>query len=417
MQYGLIGEKLSHSFSKEIHESLADYKYELCEIARDSLSSFLQNRDFCAINVTIPYKKEVIPYLDEISDAANELQSVNCIVNRDGKLCGYNTDYFGMKDLINRANIDISNKKILILGTGGTARTSYLVCKDLGATDVTLVSRTKKDNSITYDEAYSLHTNAEIIINATPVGMFPNSYNSPLDLSKFSNLCSVFDAVYNPICTKIVLDAKRKNIHAESGLYMLVSQAVHAIELFLNTKLENSKIDEIYQKILTEKENIVLVGMPSSGKTTVGKIIADSLNRTFIDLDDEIEKHIGCTIADFFKSHTEKEFRDIETQITKENSKKTGIVIATGGGCILREENIDALRSNGKIYFLDRDIDNLTPTDSRPLATKKEAIQKLYNDRYQIYLDTCDVKINGNLSPSEEANIIRKEFLNENIGY
>ena len=192
---------------------------------------------------------------------------------------------------------------------------------------------------------------------------------------------------------------------------MLVSQAVHAIELFLNKELDNDTTNKIYNKILNQKENIVLIGMPSSGKTTVGKIVADDLERQVVDLDDEIEKHIGCTIADFFKSHTEKEFRDIETQITKEVSKKTGIVIATGGGCILREENVDALHSNGKLYFLDRNLENLIPTDSRPLATKKEAIQKLYEARYQIYLDTCDIKIDGNLTPEEEAFLIRKEFL------
>lgn len=411
MQYGLIGEKLSHSFSKEIHESIADYKYELCEIPRDSLASFMQSREFRAINVTMPYKKEVIPYLDEISDSANELQAVNVIVNCNGKLCGFNTDYFGMRDLINRANIDISNKKILILGTGGTARTSFLVCKDLGATNLTFVSREKKDNAITYDEAYAHHSDAEIIINTTPVGMYPNPYSSPIDLNHFSNLQAVFDAVYNPICTKIVLDAKKLGVYAEGGLYMLVSQAVHAIELFLNKELSDDTTNKIYNKILKQKENIVLIGMPSSGKTTVGKIVADDLERQVVDLDDEIEKHIGCTIADFFKSHTEKEFRDIETQITKDVSKQTGIVIATGGGCILREENVDALHSNGKLYFLDRNLENLIPTDSRPLATKKEAIQKLYAARYQIYLDTCDIKIDGNLTPEEEAFLIRKEFL------
>ena len=410
MQYGLIGEKLSHSFSKEIHESFAPYKYELCEISRENLGSFLQKREFCAINVTMPYKKEVIPHLDEISNAAQELQAVNCIVNLNSKLCGFNTDYFGMRDLIRKSKIDISNKKILILGTGGTARTSNLVCKDLGAKNITFVSREKKTNAITYDEAYELYNDAEIIINTTPVGMYPNSYSSPIDLSKFSNLLAVFDAVYNPIRTKLVLDATKMGIYAEGGLYMLVSQAVHAVELFLNEELSENKIEEIYNKILKEKENIVLIGMPSSGKTTVGKALADSLNRQQIDLDDEIECHIGSTIAEFFKTHTEKDFRNIETQITKEIAKKTGIVIATGGGCILKEENVDALRSNGRIYFLDRNIDNLTPTDTRPLATKKEAMQKLYEARYQIYLNTSDIKIDGNLTPKEEAELIREEF-------
>ena len=393
MQYGLIGEKLSHSFSKEIHEDIADYVYELCEIPRSDLALFLQKREFSAINVTIPYKKEVLPYLDEISDAANKLQAVNCIINCNGKLCGYNTDYFGMRDTILRSGVDVSGKKVLILGTGGTSRTSALVCKNLGADEILFVSRNKKDGAITYNESYAFHADAEIIINATPVGMYPDSYDSPIDLSKFSNLLAVFDAVYNPIRTKLVLDAKEKNILADGGLYMLVSQAVHAIELFTKTEIDENKIDEIYNQILKQKENIVLIGMPSSGKTTVGAILAGGLCREVIDLDDEIEKRIGCTIAEFFKSHTEKEFRDVETEITKEISKKNGVIIATGGGCILRKENVDALKSNGRLYFLDRDLESLTPTDSRPLATKKEAIKKLYNERYHIYINISDVRI------------------------
>lgn len=411
MQYGLIGEKLSHSFSKEIHESLAPYTYELCEIPREELALFLQKREFSAVNVTIPYKKEVIQHLDEISDAANELQAVNCIVKRDNKLCGYNTDYFGMRDLILRSKINVSNKKVLVLGTGGTARTSFLVCKDLGATDILFVSRSKKDGVITYEDAYTSHSDAKIIINATPVGMYPNSYASPLDLSKFTKLEAVFDAVYNPIRTSLILDAQKRGIYAEGGLYMLVSQAVHAIELFLDTTIDKNKIDKLYNKILKQKENIVLIGMPSSGKTTVGKILANNMSRELYDLDDEIEKHIGCTIAEYFKNHTEKDFRDIETQITKKISQKNGAIIATGGGCILREENADSLRSTGRIYFLDRDLENLTPTDSRPLATKKEAIQKLYEARYQLYIDASDKQIDGNLTPESEANLIEKEFL------
>ena len=410
MQYGLIGEKLSHSFSKEIHEAIADYVYELCEIPRDDLALFLQKREFSAINVTIPYKKEVIPYLDCISNAANELQAVNCIVNCDGKLCGYNTDYFGMRDTILRSGIDVSCKKVLILGTGGTSRTSALVCKNLGAKEILFVSRSKKDGAITYSEAYSCHSDAEIIINSTPVGMYPNVYDSPLDLKGFSNLKAVFDAVYNPIRTKLVLDAKEKNIFAEGGLYMLVSQAVHAIELFTKTEIKESKIDDVYNRILKQKENIVLIGMPSSGKTTVGALLADSLRRELIDLDDEIEKRIGCTIAEFFKSHTEKDFRDVETEIAQEISKKNGKIIATGGGCILRKENVDALKSNGRLYFLDRDLESLTPTDSRPLATKKGAIKKLYIERYHTYISVSDVRIDANLTPNEEAEIIREEF-------
>ena len=324
MQYGLIGEKLSHSFSKEIHEALANYTYELCEISKDELASFLAKREFNAINVTIPYKKEIIPHLDYVSGAAKELNAVNCVVNLEGKLYGYNTDYFGMRDTIQKSGISLENKKVLILGTGGTSRTSALVCKDLGAKEIIFVSREEKNGAVTYENAHLLHNDANIIINATPVGMYPDCYSSPLDLSKFNNLCAVFDAVYNPIRTKIVLDAQKSDIYASGGLLMLVSQAVRAIEMFLDKQIDEGKTEEIYTKILKEKENIVLIGMPSSGKTTIGKILADEMNREFFDLDYEIEKHIGCTIAEFFKSHTEKDFRDIETQITKEISKKNG---------------------------------------------------------------------------------------------
>lgn len=410
MKYGLIGEKLSHSFSKEIHEQLADYSYELCEIARDDLASFMQNRDFCAINVTMPYKKDVIPFLDEISNEAKELQAVNVIVNKDGRLCGFNTDYIGMKEQILRTGYDMQAKKVLVLGTGGASRVSALVAKHLLAKDVLLVSRKKSDNTITYDEAYSLHSDVDVIINGTPVGMYPNCENTPIDISKFSKLSAFFDAVYNPLRTVAVLEAKKRGLVAEGGLYMLVSQAVSAVELFIDTKIDKSKTEDVYYNIGKSKENVVLIGMPSSGKTTVGAILAKSMDKKLIDLDDEIEKRIGSTIAEFFKSHTEKEFRDIESEVTKNISKQNGIVIATGGGCILREENVNALKSNGRLYFIDRSLENLIPTDSRPLATKRSDIEALYNARYNIYSSVCDVKIDGNLSPETEANLIKEEF-------
>ena len=410
MKYGLIGEKLSHSFSKEIHESLASYTYDLCEIAREDLAAFLTKRDFCAVNVTIPYKKEVIPFLDFVSDVAYELQAVNVIVNKNGKLYGYNTDYLGMKEQILRTGYDMKDKKVLVLGTGGASRTSFLVAKHLGAKEVLLVSRKTDGNSITYKEACENHLDADVIINGTPVGMYPSIYEMPINIGKFTNLSAVFDAVYNPLHTSLVLDAQNKGLVAEGGLYMLVSQAVHAIELFIDTKLDEKSTRRVYNDTYKSKQNIVLIGMPSSGKTTVGSLLAKQLDREIIDLDDEIVKRLGCPIAEYFKSHTEKEFRDIETEITKEISKRNGIVIATGGGCILREENVNALRLNGKLYFLDRSLENLTPTNSRPLASKKNDIEALFEARYHIYNSVCDVKIDGNLSPQEEANLIIEEF-------
>lgn len=410
MRYGLIGERLSHSFSKEIHEAIADYQYELCEIAPSELEEFFKKREFCAINVTMPYKKEVIPFLDFISPVASELQAVNTVVNRHGKLCGYNTDYFGMRGLLSRSKIDIQGKKVLILGTGGTARTSALAAKDLGATEIYIVSRAQKDGAITYEEAISLHRDAQIIINTTPVGMYPKSYDIPLDLEEFDHLLGVFDAVYNPLHTPLTLEAKNRGIYSEGGLYMLVIQAVRAVELFLDAEIETAKCDEVFKKILKEKENIVLIGMPSSGKTTVGNILAQRLERELYDLDDEIEKHIGCSISDYFESHTENEFRDVESVITKEISMKTGVIIATGGGCILRTSNINALRSNGRLYFIDRDLNRLIPTHSRPLARGRNDIEKLYRLRYHLYQSFSDAQIDGDLEPDAVADLIGEEF-------
>lgn len=410
MQYGLIGKKLSHSFSKEIHESLANYTYELCEIAPNELENFFKVRDFKAINVTMPYKKDVIPFLDEISDEARELQAVNTIVNRDGKLYGYNTDFYGMKDMILRSGIDTFNKKALVLGTGATSRTASLVLKELGVKEIYFVSRDKKDGAITYAEAHSIHNDAQIIVNTTPVGMYPNAYTSPLDLEPFENLEAVFDAVYNPLRTQLVIEAKGQKAYGESGLYMLVSQAVHAIELFIDTKIDVEKAYETYEKITKEKENIVLIGMPSCGKTTVGKILSNMLGRDFYDLDYEIEKRIGCTISDFFETHSEIDFRNVETEITKEISTKNGIIIATGGGCATKNVNVNALRSNGRIYFIDRALDHLIPTHSRPLARDRFALENLYRMRQSIYSFVCDMHIDGNLTPNEEAEIIAKEF-------
>ena len=410
MRYGLIGEKLSHSFSKEIHESLADYKYDLCEIPRDELTSFLQRRDFCAINVTIPYKAEVIPCLDEVDEKAATLCAVNTVVNRDGKLWGYNTDYLGMRDMIVRSGISLGGKKVIVLGTGATSRTSALVARDLGAREVVFVSRTKKEGSVTYGDAKELHTDAHIIINATPVGMYPNSYASPISLDGFTDLEAVFDAVYNPLRTPLVREAKARGLYAEGGLYMLVSQAAHAIGYFTGNAISPEKTEKIYQKILTSKENIVLIGMPSSGKSTVGVILSKMLERPLFDLDEEIEKRIGCTIADFFERHSEKEFRNIETQITKEISSQSGAIISTGGGCILREENVGALRSGGRLYFLDRSLKHLIPTQSRPLARRPGDLENLFRIRHHIYLSVCDVHVNGDETPGDVAKYIKEDF-------
>lgn len=410
MKYGVIGEKLGHSFSREIHARLADYDYEICELARDELDGFFRAREFSAINVTIPYKKEVIPHLDVISDVARRLDSVNTIVNRGGVLYGYNTDYYGLKLLILRQGVDLCGKKVLVLGTGGTARTARLVCEDLGARDILLVSRSRSDGAIDYTDAQELHSDADVIINATPCGMYPNNYSSPMSLERFSSVCAVVDAIFNPLASELVLDARERGVACEGGLFMLVAQAVYAVEFFLGTKIPKQKIDEVFADIYRSKENIVLIGMPCSGKSTVGRALADMLGRKFVDSDEEIEKRIGMTISEYFAQNGEEAFRKLETKVLKDISKETGTVIATGGGAVLKHANLRALRANGKIYFLDRSLELLFPTDDRPLAKSRADVEALFEKRYPIYLSSADSRISADGSPDCVAELIRKDF-------
>ena len=403
MQYGLIGEKLGHSFSKSIHEKIGGYTYELCEIKKQDIASFMQKKDFKAINVTIPYKETVIPYLDFTDEFAQRIGAVNTVVNKDGKLFGYNTDYFGLKALINKAQISLKDKKVLVLGTGGTSKTAQCVAKDMGAKAVFKVSRAKKENCITYEEAYSTHSDAEIIINTTPCGMYPNSEDTPIDIDMFPCLSGVVDAIYNPLRTELVSKALKKGINAVGGLYMLVSQAVFASEKFTDSSCPPSVTDEIFADLVAEKENIVLIGMPSSGKSTVGRIIADLTGKEFVDTDEIIEKTHKMKISDIFEKHGEKVFRSFETECVKAVSKKSGLVIATGGGAVLNAENSSALSKNGRLYFLNRDISDLCPTSDRPLAKDKDAIKKRFEERYPIYSSLADETIEIKESASEIA--------------
>lgn len=368
-------------------------------------------QNFKAINVTIPYKETVIPYLDEISETAKAIGAVNTVVKKDGKLYGYNTDFYGMTALIKKNNITVKNKKVVILGSGGTSKTAFAVSQALGAKEIIRVSRTGNEKSITYDELYKFHTDADILINTTPVGMFPEIYASPVEIEKFNNLCGVIDAVYNPLKTELVLKAKEKNIPADGGLYMLTAQAVKAYELFMDKKAEETLTDNIFEKVICERTNIVLSGMPSGGKSTTGEIIAKNLGREFYDTDEEIIKKTGMKISEYFEKFGEKKFRETETEIVKELSKKSGVVIATGGGAILKKENTDALKMNGKIYFIDRPLKDLLPTEDRPLASSAQEIKKRYTERYEIYKATADeiIKVTG--SPKSTAlTIERKHF-------
>lgn len=411
MEYGLIGEKLTHSFSKEIHAQLFDYKYELCEIPKDRLDAFMRARDFKAINVTIPYKQAVIPYLDEISDAARDIGAVNTIVNRGGKLYGDNTDFLGLSALIKRTGVELSGKKVYILGSGGTSKTAAAVVKSLGAAEVNRVSRSGRDGCITYEAAQG--EDIEVIINTTPCGMYPKIGYTPIDITPFKNLCGVIDAVYNPLSSALVCAAKAYGIPAAGGLYMLVAQAAFAAEKFTGESVAPEKIEKIYRKMLISKRNIVLIGMPASGKTTVGTILSKNLGMPLIDTDSEICKFTGRAIPEIFAESGEAGFRDIEAQIIKEVSARQGVIISTGGGAILRRENTELLRENGRIYFLDRPLELLITTDDRPLSSNRADLEKRYNERYDIYCDSADIKIDGAATPEICADRIKEDFFNE----
>lgn len=410
MKYGLIGEKLGHSYSKIIHGMLGNSLYELKEIAPENLDEFMTKKDFLGINVTLPYKQAVIPYLDEIDDSAKNIGAVNTIVNRDARLYGYNTDYYGMIELFHHAKIDPHGKKAVILGSGGTSKTARAVLTTLGAREILTVSRSGENGTVTYNELYEKHSDAEIIVNTTPLGMYPNIYGCPIDISKFDSLRGVIDAVYNPINTTLVQKARNMGIAAEGGLYMLVGQAAIAYEKFFDNNKGSALIDKIYTELKNDKENIVLIGMPASGKSTVGKILAERLGRKFVDTDDIITDRIGMPISDYFKIEGEGRFREIETQVIKELADKTSLVIATGGGAILRHDNVENLKYNGRLFFIDRPLDKLVPTESRPLSSDRASIEKRYSERYSIYCALCDLRIDADCDANEVAERILENY-------
>lgn len=403
MNYGLIGEHLGHSFSKIIHEMAIDHEYDIVEIAPEELDSFMKTADFKGINVTIPYKQDVIPYLHEISDQAKKIGAVNTIVNKDGRLIGHNTDYAGMRDLFALAGINPAGKKVLILGTGGTSKTAYAVTEDLGAREIYKVSRSGRDGAITYDEACTDHKDTDIIVNTTPSGMFPHVEGQPLSLDSFEKLSGLIDVIYNPLRTNLVLEAQKRGIPAMGGLYMLVAQAIYAEELFCGLSHDKGLIDRIYHQLLLDSRNIVLSGMSMAGKTTVGHLLSEKLGKKLVDTDQEIIAREKRTINEIFATDGESYFRDIESLVTKDLGKEKGLIIALGGGAILREENVQALKRNGLIFFLDRPLEQILPADDRPLANTAEKVRDLYTCRYPIYKSVCDIRVINEVSPEQAA--------------
>lgn len=393
MEYGLIGKKLGHSYSKEIHNKIGKYDYQLKEISPESLSDFMSTKAFKGINVTIPYKQDVIPFLSYIDDSAKKIGAVNTVVNKNGELYGYNTDFIGLKRLIENNGYELKNKKVLILGTGGTSKTATAVAQDLGAKDILIVSRTAGNNTITYEQAQNVHNDAQIIINTTPCGMFPQIELVAIDITNFTQLQGVIDVVYNPLRTKLVIQAQQKGIKAIGGLYMLVQQAISASEYFFDKQIQNEIGQNIFTKLLKDKQNIVLTGMPGSGKTTTGSHLSKMLNREFYDTDVEITKRFGKTPALIIQEQGEEFFRQKECEVCAELATKTGIIIATGGGAILREENVIHFKQNGIIFFINRNIQNILPTKDRPLSNNKAKLMEVYNKRLPVYKQTADFEI------------------------
>lgn len=388
MVYGLLGRTLRHSYSPQIHALLGDYEYRLFEVEPQDLEAFLKKREFGGINVTIPYKKDVLPYLSGISDNAKRIGAVNTIiVKEDGGLYGDNTDYDGFLCLVQKSGFQVKGKKALVLGTGGASLPISAVLSDLGAREVVFISRSGENNY----QNLSRHADADLIVNTTPVGMYPNNLKAPLSLSEFPNLSGVLDIVYNPQKTKLILDAERLGIPAYSGLLMLVAQGKRAAELFLGHDIPDSETDRIFKKLSTEMQNIVLVGMPGCGKTTVGKALAEQLNRPFFDADEEILKQTGKSAEAWIEACGEAVFRQKETEVLESLCKQSGTVIATGGGAVTVPENADILRQNSIVFFINRDVSAL-PVEGRPLS-KATALSEMYEVRLPMYRSVCDYEI------------------------
>lgn len=378
MKCGLLGRTLSHSFSPRIHQMLGQYPYGLFETEPSELEAFLKDGDWTGINVTVPYKKDVIPYLDQLTPVAARLGAVNSVVRRDGKLIGHNTDYFGFQAMVNGSCLCVTGKKVLVLGSGGASSTAVAVLEELSA-EVIVVSRCGPNH---YENLH-LHKDAAILVNTTPVGMYPDNGHSPVDLDQLPNLEAVLDVIYNPARTKLLLDAEHRGLVTVNGLLMLVAQAKEATEWFTGCRIEKCKISEIYSRLSREANNIVLIGMPGCGKSTVGRRLAHELGRTFVDSDSFVAELAGMSIPDIFRKYGEDVFRDYETTALSSLGKQSGLVIATGGGCVTKERNYPLLHQNGTIFWLQREINDL-PTDGRPLSRQGDLLN-MYRQRRPKY--------------------------------
>ncbi len=408
MKCGLIGEKLAHSFSPQIHKALADYSYFLFEMSEEDVGNFLAGDGFDAVNVTIPYKKTVMPFLDEISEEALRIGSVNTVTRTKKGLRGDNTDYYGFLYTVKKSGIEIPQKKVLILGTGGASLTARTVSADLGASEIVFVSRTGETN---YETVYEKHTDAAVVINCTPVGMYPNNGTAPIDLTRLPHCRGVIDMIYNPAKTKLLLDAERLGIPCINGLSMLVAQAKRACELFLSTEIADSEIDRITSSIAAETGNIILIGMPGCGKSTVGKLLSDLTGRPLVDSDSKVAEKYGSKPSEIILNEGEDAFRRIEHAVLCDICKKSGQIIATGGGVVTRPENFDILRQHGRAFFLERSLEKLA-TEDRPLS-QRQTLSEMYQKRLPLYKVFCDHTVLNEGDPEDCAHEILKLYNEE----
>ena len=402
MKCGLLGRKLAHSYSPEIHAFFGDYDYKLCECEPEELEHFVKNGELGGFNVTIPYKKDVIPMCDELSARAQKIGSVNTIVRKGGRIYGYNTDYDGFLYMVQASGVTIRGKKAIVLGSGGASLTVCAVLNDLGIGELTVISRSGDDNY----ENISRHYDAQVIVNATPVGMYPNTGSALVDLTKFTACELVLDLIYNPARTALLLQADRLGIAYQNGLGMLVSQAKRASELFCDVLLPDEMIDDITRKLDFKMRNLILIGMPGCGKTTVGTILAEITGREFIDCDAEFEKRFGISAGEDIIKYGEDNFREKESAVIKSLGCLSGKIIATGGGCVTRHENFVPLRQNAHVLWLRRELDKLAIAQ-RPLSTD---LEKMYIERMPLYGLYSDFQLKNDKTPLIAAETILRRF-------
>ena len=404
MEYGLLGEKLGHSFSPQIHRDLAGYDYQLLPTPPEAVEDLFARRAFQGLNVTIPYKRTVMPLCDEIDPRAAAIGAVNTVVNRNGRLTGYNTDIDGFLYMARRAGVDMAGKKVVILGSGGTSRTARAAAGELGAREIVTVSRRGEDNY----QNLSRHADAQVLVNTTPVGMYPNWGQSPVSLESFPALEGVLDVVYNPLRTALLLQAEERGLPRSCGLPMLVAQAKRAAELFTGRNIDDSRTEAVLHGLRGQLTNIVLIGMPGCGKTTVGRALAGKLGRTFVDLDEEIVRRAGTSIPEIFAREGEAGFRERESALVREFGERTGLVVSTGGGVVTRRENYIPLKQNGLLLHLRRDPAAL-PTDGRPLS-QATAPEELWRRRAPLYAAFADGEIDNNGPLAGTLEQIEKEM-------